>query len=241
MKKLIGILTFLLLSILVFGQDASPQEKNNVEVTLKNGHKLSGQLIYYIPHDKLSIRISEGNDLVLPMEEVKDLEMSQEKVVKPYSFKERKIYNRTHLSILTGESGDGYALSHSVSYQYKHWIGVGLGAGIANYYNSSGYNLFPVFAEVRSYLLQKNATPFFGLKAGYAFNNADEEIGQLTAEGGRMLNGYLGYRFSGDDMMIDIFSGIVFQKSEYESISGETLIHDKMEYKRLEMGIGIMF
>ena len=116
-----------------------------------------------------------------------------------------------------------------------------MGAGIDNYYKEDGYNIFPVFVEAKSYLLTENRTPFVALRVGYAFTSADEEIGQINAEGGWMINPSVGYRLSASEFILDIFVGVKIQESLYEYRDFDVRIVDEITFKRMDIGIGFMF
>ena len=241
MKRIIILWTTIAFVLLCACQVFAQTSDQKVKLTLKNDHVITGSLVKYVPDQSVTILIGVDQELSFEMDQLKAFEMSDIQVQKPYEFREKGWYNRTSLSVLSGESATGYSLNHSVSYQFDRRISVGAGVGIDNYYSEDGYNIIPVFLELKSYFLKRNATPFVALRGGYAFASNDEEIGQIKANGGLMINPMVGYRLSGGSFMVDLFVGIKVQNSDYEYLSGETRIIDDIRYKRLDIGIGFMF
>jgi hypothetical protein len=219
----------------------SAQSKESVKVQLENGHTLVGELVDYIPEVAVTIRFGGGNILEIPMSDIKKLDMEGLKLKRPYTFRERGWYNRSSISALTGESGTGISINHTVSYHLNRLLGIGIGVGIDNYYKEDGYNIFPVYGEVKSFFLKKNETPFASLRVGYTFAGPDEEIGQIEASAGYMVNPALGYRLSGGGFMVDLTVGVKIQKSDYEYLSGDAKVTDNITYRRVEIGMGFMF
>ena len=148
--SLLGMCIFFFSSAINAQEDKIIQESQKAEVVLVNGHILVGELVEYIPDEKIVMRIGDGPEITFTMNQVKKIEMIKPKVkqIMPYVFKEKGWFNRTSVSAVTGESGTGYVVDHTVTYQYNNYLGIGLGAGISNYYQASGYNIFPVFMEV---------------------------------------------------------------------------------------------
>ena len=217
------------------------QDTREVKIKLNNGHRITGQLVSYSINESITIRLGHDQELTFPMEEVAELKMEDFKTEKPYTFKDKRFYNRTSISALTGESSTGFSVNHTITYQFHRKLGVGLGFGVDNYYKEDGYDIFPVFMEIRSYLMQENRTPFIAMRGGYAFAFTDEEIGQIEADGGWMINPTIGYRLSAEKFMVDIFAGIKIQKSDYEYRDFETRIRDDITFRRLDIGLGFMF
>jgi opacity protein-like surface antigen len=240
-KKALKILVGLIFLIIFQSSIQAQSEEQKVKLTLINGHELTGQLVEYIPDDKVTIMIGDGQEITFTMEQLKSVKMTDVVTKKPYEFRETGWYNRTSISALTGESATGYSLNHTVSYQLDRRLSIGVGGGVDNYYKQDGYNIIPVFVELKSFLLARNESPFVALRGGYAFASNDEEIGQIRADGGWMINPTVGYRLSGGDFMVDLFIGVKVQKSDYEYLSGETRVTDDIRYNRLDIGIGFMF
>ncbi len=232
------LLGFMIISIMTSMAQSTDQ---TVKITLLNGHELTGQLVEYIPEDKITIMVGDGQEVTFTLDKLKAVKMNDIVNKKPYDFRETGLYNRTSLSALTGESSTGFSLNHSVSYMLDRRLSIGLGAGIDNYYKEDGYNIIPVFMEVKSFLLARNESPFVAIRGGYAFAANDEELGQIKADGGWMINPSIGYRLSGGDFMIDLFIGVKIQKSDYEYLTGDTRIIDDIRYNRLDIGMGFMF
>lgn len=236
-KSLFGLIFVILMQSSIQAQS----EDQKVKLTLINGHELTGQLVEYLPDDKITIMIGDGQEITFDMDKLKSVKMTDVVTKKPYEFREKGWYNRTSISALTGESATGFSLNHTVSYQFDRRLSVGIGGGVDNYYKQDGYNIIPVFIEAKSFLLARNESPFVAIRGGYAFASNDEEIGQITADGGWMINPTVGYRLSGGDFMVDLFIGVKIQKSDYEYLSGETRVTDDIRYKRLDVGMGFMF
>ncbi len=177
---------------------------------------------------------------------------------KPYRFREHGRYMATRLGTLTGtvywgEHATGLYLQQSVGYQWNRLLGAGIGAGFEVFETGDLGDIpsYPVFAEMRGYLLPKNTTPYYMVSAGYAFAGkfTPEESTWWTTQrttgwdGGWMAQASLGYRI-GQHFTLDF--GVRFQSksrnwatSDWQGRETQTGV-DNILHKRFTLALGII-
>lgn len=171
-----------------------------------------------------------------------------DKSAKPYDFKERGLYNATRFGTLAGQTyvGDntvGFTLYHSVGWMFRRSIGAGVGVGAETYSPSSGEPAtYPIFVEMRGYLLSKRVAPFYTIGGGWAFagKNSNEQWGSTDSwKGGWIAKMQIGYRLGN---YFTLHGGISLQKKTrtWNSVWGGEWGTDRILHKRLELGIGII-
>lgn len=245
MKQLLKILTVLSCSIFfvstIHGQETSEKLYKDKVIT-KDGSILVGSIIAYDPDEFISVELKNGNMLKFNSNQIRKVIMYSPKGQEvSIPLKTKRLYNETQFSLLTGESGTGVSFAHNVLYQWNSYLALGVGTGIDNYYVKPGRDIYPVFANAKINLSNGFSAPYIGAKVGYgmAFKNESEDI--FSAKGGMMFNPYFGIRKGSRGMIFNIFSGLKFQKADYEIIrSFETRIED-IFYRRLEIGTSVMF
>ena len=124
---------------------------------------------------------------------------------------------------------------------HRHWLAVGAGVGIDNYRLEQGNNLMPVFLELRTFLLRQNLSPYFSLRVGHSFAFEDKSIGQTEAKGDYFINPAIGYRLGTGFPYIDIFCGVKFQKTQYETFDSWSKSHFDITYRRYDIGLAMTF
>jgi len=212
------------------------------KIYLRNGSILVGKVIQYDPEDSVILKIQDGNTMTFPSTMVKKVKMeSKDETLKVYTFRQNTFYTRSQLSVLYKKENHGISLSQSFGFQFDHWLAAGAGIGLDNYQIAQGYNLMPVFIEIRSFLLKQNLTPYFSFRAGYGFAFADEDAGQTIAKGSFFINPTLGYRLSGGRPYIDIFCGAKFQQASYETRDSWSKSTLDYQYRRYDIGIAMTF
>jgi opacity protein-like surface antigen len=170
---------------------------------------------------------------------------------KPYDFKENGWYHNTRVGLLVGQAyygvnRVGFQLQHSSGWMFKRQIGLGLGAGV-EYFDPKGNDAatYPVFAEVRSYLLAKNTTPYLTLGGGWAFtgnHTGDRSNVEDNWKGGWLAQAEIGYRI-GNNFTVHAGIRLQHKKREWTSNWGwgsETEGVDRILHKRLILGIGVL-
>ncbi|MDR3134237.1 MAG: hypothetical protein LBU42_09530 [Prevotellaceae bacterium] len=114
-------------------------------------------------------------------------------------------YNLTQLSLIIGETDELSPAPNLVpsittvnGYRFNEHFAMGAGVGMAAY----RYVTFPVFLDLRGYILKGDFTPLLAFKGGYAFADNDKEIfpagtyAEATYKntGGWMLHPEIGFR-----------------------------------------------
>lgn len=231
---------FIYSSSVLIGQDTTEYKD---KIYLKNGSRLTGKVLEYSIKDSVKFKLNGGQPISFPTALIKKIEMGagKTKSYTAYDFKENLFYARTQISSLIGRDNSGLSVNQAFGYQYRSWLGVGVGIGIDNYYKEEGNDLMPVFLEIRSYLLKQNASPYVALRYGYAFAFADEEIGQVEAQGDYFWNPVIGYRLGSGRPFIDIFCGAKLQKASYKSRDGWGELNYALVYRRYDFGLALTF
>ncbi|MDA9773661.1 hypothetical protein N9B82_01780 [Saprospiraceae bacterium] len=237
-----GLILILVLSFSFSGVFAQNEDKNlETIVVLKSGSRIVGTLISYDPNEETVLKIGE-NLITLPAESIKKVVMpASKKRVNINRIQTKKVYHRTNMGLLSNANGNGITLNYSALYQHSRWLGVGLGTGIDNYYFSSGRNVYPLFIELKSYLVDGNASPYVSIKSGYGFIATNENESQTNTKGGMIINPNFGYRLGSTGMIVDIYIGLRFQSAEYDTNNGWNVSHQEIQWNRVETGIGISF
>ena len=192
-------ITGLLFIISVFTLSAQNYQE---VVYLKNGNVIRGTTVEQQPNVLLKIKTADGSIFVYPMNEV-------EKITKEERTSRRSEKGNRVRSDVKGYRGlvevgtivnfraSGIpiakgAFSVTTSHGYQFNPHVFLGAGLGLDYHAAGGRLFvPLFADVRANFLNRDITPFFGVKIGYA-------VGSKASEGvnpGVYFNPTFGMRF----------------------------------------------
>jgi len=243
MKKSITLL-FMLALVVSCWHTADAQsilKPKQTTVVLKSGTKLVGDLISYDPNTEVVISII-GNEIAIPSSRVKKIVMpASSKQVNINRIKTKKIYHRTNVGILSNANGNGISLNYSALYQHSRWIGIGLGTGIDNYYFQPGRNVYPIFTEIKSFLVDGNSSPYVSLKSGYGFINTNSDENQINTKGGMFINPNFGYRIGSSGVFMDIYIGLRFQNATYDINDGWSVRHQDIRWNRVETGIGISF
>lgn len=220
---------------------AQTSEKSDVKVILKSGTVLVGELISYDPAGDLVFDL-KGNLFTIPSSAVKKIVMKTSSIKQNLNrLATKKVYHRTNVGTLSNVNGSGISLNYSALYLHEYWLGIGVGTGIDNYYFSEGRNVYPLFVELKSFLVDKNASPFVSLKTGYGFIVPDKDIGQTNTKGGMIINPTFGYRFGTGGVIFDSYIGFRFQKAEYDTFTGWETSHQNIQWNRVELGFAFSF
>ena len=177
-------ITGLLFIISVFALSAQNYQE---VVYLKNGSVIRGTVIEQQPNVLLKVKTADGSIFVYPMNEVEKI--TKEEAINRESEKSNRI--RTDVKGYRGsvEVGtivnfkangipiDKGAFSITTSHGYQFNPHLFLGAGIGLDYHAAGGRLFmPLFADVRANFLNRDITPFWGVKIGYAVGSKASEV-----------------------------------------------------------------
>lgn len=221
-------------------------------VYLKDGSLLKGKITAYDQAGELVMTTWSGIEMHIPtsgvrkiMQRCKDDPRRMRLSASPYSFSEKGWYHATRGTVLTGASVTGFSLQHSSGLMLNRLIGLGVGTGIEQFntaYNSPAS--YPVFAELRGYLLKKNVTPFYAAGAGYSWmprENRDILDGNNSLwKGGYLFQAQIGYRIGN---YFTVHGGIRVQRMTEQWISSwQSSFYGTNTYlnKRFELGIGLL-
>lgn len=226
-------------------------------IRLKDGSTLRGQ-IQEVKHEgnTLSFRTWNGVLIDLPRSQVRRIKQrcNNGDVVatapRTYDFAERGWYHHTRAGLLTGQAyyGDnlqGFQLQHSSGRKFSRLLGAGLGFGL-EYFDPTGNDAasYPVFAEVRGFLLPNRITPFYTLGGGWAFTgqSTGERWGLTdTWKGGWLAQVEIGYRIGNH---FTVHCGLRLQQktrewtSNWGPESGSGA--DRILHKRFSAGVGLL-
>ena len=245
----------LLCFISLYGALAAQQRDSCTDVVyLKGGSVFRGRITEYQPDGTLSILTWNGLTMTVTPTNIQRIVQECKRgrrEARGYNFRERGLYNATRLSVLAGrtyygENATGYTFSHSTGWMFDRRIGAGIG-GAAEVFSpdAGGINSFPVFAEVRGYLMARNVTPFYNVAFGWAFvgKNENEQPGTTNNwEGGWMSKMQVGFRLGNH---ITVQGGLSLQKvvrhwqSFWGGWGGDSGT-DRILHKRIELGIGVL-
>lgn len=244
-----------LMALMTVGAALSAQSDDCRDyVYLKDGSLLKGKITSYDCAKELVMTTWSGLEMHIPASGVskikqrcKDDPRRLRLSAAPYSFSDKGWYHATRATMLAGASANGVSLQHSSGVMIHRLFGLGVGAGIeqfnTGYYSPANY---PVFAEIRGYLLQKNVTPFYTLGAGYSFmprqRNGEQffEGNNSLWKGGYMFQGQIGYRIGNH---FTVHGGIRIQRMQEEWtsswLSSFRGINTYLN-KRFDLGIGLL-
>lgn len=252
MKKTITLL--LVAASLLLGNTLFAQENCKDVVYLRTGDIFQGKITAFVPGDTLYMVTWNGLKLRFADKRIRKIVQrcprqspQGPKAERPYTFKERGLYNVTRAGILLAAEDWDLSLQHSIGWKFRRWIGAGVGVGMENmsYEDIPTVPTYPVFAELRGYLTARNISPFYSVGGGWAFKGAESPESDTRTwwstndswKGGWMLQAQLGYRL-GNHLLV--YGGLRFQRKyrNWEQGNG-TFGSDVLLHKRFEMGIGL--
>ena len=170
-------------------------------VYLKNGSIIKGNILELLPSKSVKIELLDGSIFVFEMETVEkiaeeavalptwaleEIEMETKKELDKTAIDQKKakenivkhiptkgFYNILSISYLTGRNSEntpavGFGAEYILGYQKNQWLSFGGGLGVNNYGEAS---FISTFADIRGYLRNSSASPYYSLAAGYGFNN----------------------------------------------------------------------
>lgn len=251
------------LGLLLFGQprllSAQETQQDCQDILrIRGGSKLVGQIqSTKAGGDTLVFRTWNGIEFDVPKDQIQRIVQDCKNgrgnhplAFRPYNFREKGLYNHTRAGFMIGqayygENRVGLQLQHSIGWMFRRYLGTGLGLGV-DFFDSESNDPanYPVYAEVRGYLLPQNMTPYYAIGGGWAFTGQTngEVWGQTeTWKGGWMAFAEIGYRIGNN---LTVHGGIRFQHKKREwtnAWSPDTNFGvDRILYKRLMLGIGLV-
>jgi len=246
MKKILTLTAFFI--FLFTYNPLSAQDKiYKDKVILKQGNVMIGAITDYVPGEYLAMELKTGNNLRFTDKQIKRVIMHQGGLGNGSSgevfvpVRKNRLYNETDFSILTGPSSVGVSLSHNVLFQYTQRLSLGGGVGIDNYKVEPGKSIFPLYANAKYYLLNGTSAPYVGMKMGYGFGFTNEDANITEASGGYMASPYFGLRLGSRGTMINLFSGLKIQKADYVITRSWETRREDILYRRVILGMSVMF
>ena len=121
-------------------------------VNLKNGSIIRGELVEYIPHEKVSIKTSDGSLFVYTTDEVESVMKDENHVAAP-RVSERFSAPRGYRGFVDVTPFDvtfrglAFSVNTTHGYQFNHYAFVGGGVGLSMKYN--GYYSIPIYASFK--------------------------------------------------------------------------------------------
>lgn len=169
---------------------------------------------------------------------------------KIYHFRERGWYNATTIAAMAGQHWDnstalGVSLHNSAGYAFSRPFAVGLGFGVDVFYpyqEPLNIATYPVYAELRGYLMARRVTPFYAVGGGWGFAGRKTENRwgyQDDWQGGWFGQAMLGYRLGNH---FTIQGGLHFQRQTraWNSIWDLSYGEDRILYRRFVLGFGLL-
>ncbi len=239
MKKFLFLFAALALSVGTFAQNM--QET----VYLKNGSIIRGIIIEQVPAQSLKIRTKDGNIFVFAMSDVEKI--TKENVSDRHFRSNRRMTHSRWSGPEIGYRGfvdlnwtagvgttsgvDCIGLLTSHGYQINPYIYTGIGIGFNHFYNGTAANI-PIFANIRSDILQNSITPFVDLKIGYSVLDAE----------GLYLSPSVGCRFQARrGLAFNIGIGYTLQKYNFEFFDDYDYYRGNLNLNGLSIRFGIEF
>lgn len=256
MRPVFIIFIWLFAALASFAQE---QEKTVDVVFLKNGTRKIGEIQSYEQGKELVLLDGDGDRIRIPDDRILKIlqgvtlaEANAESAdtgLPPQVFKlhTKGFYNTTLLAFAIGNGGTnslalGAGLSSVVGYQVRPSLGIGLGIGLDNYARR-GETIYPVFAEVRTFLplIKKPNAYYLNLAGGYGLAFKRESIGVVQAKGGYMLHPAIGYRTATREAVeVNLDLGMKFQKAEFQhnEFNGDVRVRD-LVFQRITLRVGL--
>ena len=228
------------------------QNEFSDKVYLKNGSRIIGKIIYYQPNDTVQVQVASGQIVRFAPQQVQKIRMAESaegktsRVLKPYNFEERGVYDALSFDVNFGRSTRshlGIGFQNVVGYQFNRLVGSGLGIGYDSYYLNNGQSdVVSVFGEYRGYLSKSNTSEYWTFAAGYGHPLGIKNDNLTNLKGSFMLQPTIGYRFGAShryNFFLDL--GFRLQQVRYESNNTWAENHYTVTYRRWILRGGILF
>ncbi|MEO7175938.1 MAG: hypothetical protein ABIV51_08665 [Saprospiraceae bacterium] len=227
MKASIFILFCLVgLNCQLIGQTQAKQAFQDV-VYLKNGSVLKGHISTYKLGEGIQMTTVTGFEMAIPdnlIDKVEQVELRQNvkagKEAKTEFLRNTGMYYTIEFGPTFNISRLGMDMRFSSGYLFHHLLGLGAGFGYDNYGIDTYSPIFPVYGEIRGYILPRSFTPFYNVKVGYGFagNGRSDEADRQV--GGLFFHPQIGLRFSNGGRHVNcaLSAGLKWQKATYTYI-----------------------
>jgi len=240
---------FVAFVVLLSLHDLSAQSaKKDVELILRNGNRLNGYVFVDDIPKQMALYTSDIDSISISYSQIKSIRYADNRMNGRMNLL-KGFFNVTETGVLFGNIGEGNNVSSSMTvqttcgYGFHRLLKIGLGAGYDQY--DDVYTV-PVYLSVRGDVFNKRISPIYFVNAGYAAARGRESDWQSWAnvEGGKMIDGGIGFRFvSIDGYNILVSLGYKIQDVKYTQVNWEGQVSriTERENRRLRFSIGIGF
>ncbi|MEQ8552347.1 MAG: hypothetical protein RIC06_02040 [Cyclobacteriaceae bacterium] len=197
----------LLSAAFFFSLSLFAQEKQHVRVELIDNSLYVGPVFQSI--DSLGVYLNiEGTEVLIPHDRIENIQFHKMKrpVVKSkdrsFSGVEPGYYHTIGLGSSFGNSNPGLSLNLVNGYMFNPYLGAGIGIGFEALEDIS---TFPVYVELKGYIMQRWLAPFYFFRPGYGFLNTAYTSFENTKEvGGIYWQAGVGYQFNFSESAVAI-------------------------------------
>ena len=244
------ILSAIIAILLLSCQFSALAQDTSSTIYLENGSKLNGKIIER-DSQKLTLEIVGGNIWVVQYQEV-------DSITTEIDNSENQFVHHSHYGIESDQYLErrlarnilrNFSLQHSLSYKWTYYLMTGVGTGL---YLQNRVTTWPVFAEISGDILSRDVTPYYAIKAGYAFaigDNIQPENFTRRWKGGFLVHPSFGYKFyigeNGGSLVMNVGYKIQRVESRFEERTGPwgQPVRSKLRYtyRRLTLGLGATF
>jgi len=249
-------------------EDAQPkfEYQPNVRVILTSRQVIEGQLIEQRAGEYIRLRREDGEVIRLNRYVIKKvISLDEENPVITFrsgrrlsrNYRERIDLTRPIYGVIdfafnwqtsggTSEFG-GIHNHYTVGYQWKPYLGFGLGTGFDILVNSEQAMLFaPIFTEIRGYIIQKPkfVAPYYRLAAGFNIANSNQDV---FFNSNFFLKPALGLRIASrrrGDTIIEMgyhFQSVDMTYFGFDFMGNREQIFEQAKLRRFYIGVGRMF
>ncbi len=226
-------------------------------ITYKNGSRIYGKVMYYVPTDTLIFQLENGQIMRCPPAIITKVVMAKPKIVatktpkmeKTYDFRERGFYVSAAYAMSFGRNKNGLGahigvgLQASAGHLFQRKLGIGGGLAYDSYYLKDGNaSVLAAFGELRGYLSKRRVSEFFTLAVGYGQPMKTNNQIIVNRRGGVFIQPTIGLRF-GASARYNFFAelGARFQEVRYDFSNQWIENNYKVTYQRWILRGGILF
>lgn len=235
-----GLITLAIIAIAIVSVSAQQVDR----VILKSGSVIKGNIIKAVPTGEVTIEDRAGNRWVFPMEEVQEIEKTDDTETVPVGQLPAGLVNITTIGFLPGSQNSQYIAPFSMQTSFGYRTTMGLYSGLLTGLEFLNINHIPVMLDLQYSLRETGAVPVIIARGGYTLPSkyTSESYGNtFTYRGG--VTGALGMglkistreNFAWDVSLLYRYMQINYTE-EYEYQSGPTQYKDV--YNRLEIRLG---
>ncbi|MGB3850977.1 MAG: hypothetical protein WA958_13480 [Tunicatimonas sp.] len=244
--------SWLLIGLLLSAWTAAAQAPRTVTVDLKNGTSLTGEMAVTVQKDYLTLMRENQPLLHIPYRKIRYVYFGTDPERVPAAPRQflrqnRQFFHQGELNVMQNNrpytSATGVGVHTVNGYHFNPHLGVGLGVGI-DYYDP--IYVLPVYVSVRGVLTKWKLSPYYFANAGRSRGWASDSEGRFTdlsAQGGWMLQGGVGYQINFRQSALLIHVGLKSQQTEMNYQLPwwiDSAVEEKRTYRRVSLGIGLM-